>query len=217
MKREFETKMRQQESHTSDSLDDTDLEVREMVQEQHHRMEAHELETLRSDMFDRDRDDTSRERLMCIGVWPGQGVARPERRLRSSPPSRMGRASRCMDMQGEYMCMTRVSHRSRMHSHSQSLLESGMYNRATKTVVEKLIWPQKNLQYGFLQKGIMFKQLTYHHLITGEVSTLAQCRSVPEVQGHLRLLRGFLTGCSGGPLGPGACILCSGLEECRGS
>lgn len=62
-----------------------------------------------------------------------------------------------------------------------------MYDRATKAVLEKLVWPQKNLHYGFLQEGLSFRQLTFYHLVAGEITTIATA-SPTERRGRLWLL-----------------------------
>ncbi len=53
-----------------------------------------------------------------------------------------------------------------------------MFNRAMKEVVEKITWPQKNLHYAFLQEGLSFRQLTYHHLMAREITTIQNCSGV---------------------------------------
>ena len=151
------------------------------------------METLRKDTFQRQDREEGMRQLQRLDIWQEREshertdemrrIATTPGRTHSSPPQR--HRSRSRDREGECLRTNKYSRRS--CSRSMSPMESGMYDRATKAVLEKLVWPQKNLHYGFLQEGLSFRQLTFYHLVAGEITTIATA-SPTERRGRLWLL-----------------------------
>lgn len=52
----------------------------------------------------------------------------------------------------------------------------------------KLTWPQKQLGFRFIQEPLVFNQLTYDHLVVGEIATIRACNDLYEAKHRLRLL-----------------------------
>ncbi len=147
-----------------------------------------EIEDMRQDRFTRSEFWHGAAQLRELDVWPEEQVAGrrlpppPHSRVRSSPPKHREDSR----LRGEFAELACYFHHSR--SCSPSPLESGMYDRATLQIVEKLVWPQKNLHYIFLQEGLSFQQLTFSHLVVGETTTIKCCDDKTEHQGRLRLM-----------------------------
>lgn len=67
-------------------------------------------------------------------------------------------------------------------------LKSGMMDKSSMSVCTRLIWPQKQLGYRFIQEPIAFNQLTFDHLVVGEIATIRACSDLFEAKHRLRLL-----------------------------
>lgn len=66
--------------------------------------------------------------------------------------------------------------------------KSGMMERSSMSVCNKLNWPQKQLGYRFIQEPVAFNQLTFDHLVVGEIATIRNCIDLHEAKHRLRLL-----------------------------
>lgn len=66
---------------------------------------------------------------------------------------------------------------------------SGISDTAESFAKEKLVWPQKQLGFRFLQIQPTFDQLQFEHLVVGELSTIATCSSAFEAKHRIRLLQ----------------------------
>lgn len=67
-------------------------------------------------------------------------------------------------------------------------IKSGITEKAEASVRQKLTWPQKNLGFKFIQEPLGFNQLTFEHLIVGEITTIRNCQSMVEAKHRMRLL-----------------------------
>ena len=81
------------------------------------------------------------------------------------------------------------------HLHSCSLspsapgkVKSGIYDKPSSKVKTKMIWPQKQLKFAFISKGVDFTNLTFEHFVAGQVMTIKSCKSEFEKSNRLRLL-----------------------------
>lgn len=67
-------------------------------------------------------------------------------------------------------------------------IKSGITEKAEASVRRKLTWPQKNLGFKFIQEPLGFNQLTFEHLIVGEITTIRNCQNILEAKHRMRLL-----------------------------
>ena len=67
--------------------------------------------------------------------------------------------------------------------------KSGMLDKPTSTVVQKQIWPQKNLGEDWAEDEVDFKHLKFEHMVAGETRTIETCTEPAQILGRLRLLR----------------------------
>ena len=67
--------------------------------------------------------------------------------------------------------------------------KSGMLDRATSTVIQKQIWPQKNLGEEWVEDEVDFKHIRFEHMVAGETRTIERCTEPAQILGRLRLLR----------------------------
>lgn len=79
---------------------------------------------------------------------------------------------------------------SRDHSggSKEEKIKSGITEKAEASVRQKLTWPQKNLGFKFIQEPLGFNQLTFEHLIVGEITTIRNCPDIKEAKHRMRLL-----------------------------
>lgn len=61
-------------------------------------------------------------------------------------------------------------------------------DKTSNIVKTKLNWPQKQLGFRFIQEPLGFNQLTFDHLIVGEIATIRNTLDMHEAQHRLRLL-----------------------------
>lgn len=71
---------------------------------------------------------------------------------------------------------------------SEEKLRSGMMEKSSTNVKTKLVWPQKQLGYRYIQEPLSFNQLTFDHLVVGEIATVRNCTDSNEIKHRLRLL-----------------------------
>lgn len=67
-------------------------------------------------------------------------------------------------------------------------VKSGMMDKSSMNVRNKLTWPQKQLGFRFIQEPVSFAQLTYEHLVVGGIATIRACTDLFEAKHRLRLL-----------------------------
>lgn len=67
--------------------------------------------------------------------------------------------------------------------------KSGINDTAESFAKEKLIWPQKQLGFRYLQNQPSFDQLQFEHLVLGELCTISSTDSSFEASNRLRLLK----------------------------
>ena len=75
--------------------------------------------------------------------------------------------------------------------HTRSSTKSGMLDKATANIQQKVIWAQKNLLEDWADEEIEFKQMQFEHLVAGELHTIKTCTEPTQILGRLRLLRRF--------------------------
>lgn len=80
-------------------------------------------------------------------------------------------------------------HTGENNSPSKNKIKSGILDTADSFAKEKLIWPQKQLGYKFLQTQPSFDQLQFEHLVLGELCTISSCEDLFEAKHRLRLLQ----------------------------
>ena len=68
-------------------------------------------------------------------------------------------------------------------------MKSGMLDKATTHILQKQVWPQKNLGEDWAEEEVEFKQLRFEHLVAGETRTIETCTDPAEILGRLNLLR----------------------------
>ena len=64
-----------------------------------------------------------------------------------------------------------------------------MLDRATAHVIQKQVWPQKNLGEDWAEEEIDYKHMRFEHLVAGETRTIEMCTEPAQILGRLRLLR----------------------------
>ena len=67
--------------------------------------------------------------------------------------------------------------------------KSGMLDTATSNIQLKQVWPQKNLLEDWADEEVDFKNMTFEHLVAGEVRTIEMATQPTEILGRLKLLR----------------------------
>lgn len=67
--------------------------------------------------------------------------------------------------------------------------KSGINDTADCCAKEKLIWPQKQLGFKFLQNQPSFDQLQFEHLVVGELNTIMSCEDAFQAKHRIRLLQ----------------------------
>lgn len=114
---------------------------------------------------------------------PSTPGSRGRSRERRTPPF----GSRCRDTypRGRNYSGESLNH-SPQNKHKSRL---GINDTAESFAKEKLIWPQKQLGFRFLQNQPSFDQLQFEHLVLGELCTIAGCESSFEASNRLRLLQ----------------------------
>lgn len=114
----------------------------------------------------------------------GMSDERARSRLKNTPPyglskgkqmtaSASGQPTAPMDIAGEF---------------KEEKIRSGITEKAEASVRRKLTWPQKNLGFKFIQEPLGFNQLTFEHLIVGEITTIRNCHNMTEAKHRMRLL-----------------------------
>ena len=71
---------------------------------------------------------------------------------------------------------------------SKKKLKSGMVAKPAENIKSVAIWPHFSLHAVFAAAPLVFNQLTFEHLVAGEVYTIAACHDVFEIRGRLNLL-----------------------------
>lgn len=83
---------------------------------------------------------------------------------------------------------TTLQNREKTGESKEEKIKSGITEKAEASVRQKLTWPQKNLGFKFIQEPLGFNQLTFEHLIVGEITTIRNCQNILEAKHRMRLL-----------------------------